>query len=126
MQLRLRPKLTLVMSGLVLLVVAAVSGVYFAQLLQQVLDQSERRAKEIAHSTFDQVNGALRDAKAQGWLPESNAPEDIRDYVYYALGARQGFQAQLQTANASSGIYEVSVTDHDGKVLASTDKSAVG
>jgi PAS domain S-box-containing protein len=126
MQLRLRTKLTLVMSGLVLLVVAAVSGVYFAQLLQQVLDQSERRAKEIAHSTFDQVNGALRDAKAQGWLPESNAPEDIRDYVSYALGASQGFQAQLQTANASSGIYEVSVTDHDGKVLASTDKSAVG
>jgi PAS domain S-box-containing protein len=126
MQLRLRTKLTLVMSGLVLLVVAVVSGVYFAQLLQQVLDQSERRAKEIAHSTFDQVNGALRDAKAQGWLPESNAPEDIRDYVAYALGASQGLQAQLQAANASSGIYEVSITDHDGKVLASTDKSSVG
>ncbi len=46
MQLRLRTKLTLVMTGLVLLVVAAVSGVYFAQLLQQVLDQSEKRADE--------------------------------------------------------------------------------
>jgi PAS domain S-box-containing protein len=126
MQLRLRTKLTLVMSGLVLLVVAAVSGVYFAQLLQQVLDQSEKRADETAHSTFEQVNGALRDAKAQGWLPESNAPEDIRDYVSYALGASQGFQAQLQTANASPGIYEVSITDQNGKVLASTDKSSVG
>jgi PAS domain S-box-containing protein len=126
MQLRLRTKLTLVMTGLVLLVVAAVSVVYFAQLLQLVLDQSEKRADENAHSTFEQVNGALRDAKAQGWLPESNAPEDIRDYVSYALGASQGFQAQLQTANASSGIYEVSITDHDGKVLASTDKSSVG
>ncbi len=126
MQLRLRTKLTLVMSGLVLLVVAAVSGVYFAQLLQQVLDQSEKRSIEIARSTFDQVNGALRDAKSQGWLPESNAPEDIRDYVSYALGASQGLQAQLQAASASSGIYEVSITDHDGKVLASTDKSSVG
>jgi len=125
MQLRLRTKLTLVMSGLVLLVVAAVSGVYFAQLLQQVLDQSEKRSIEIARSTFDQVNGALRDAKSQGWLPESNAPEDIRDYVSYALGASQGLQAQLQAASASSGIYEVSITDHDGKVLASTDKSSV-
>jgi PAS domain S-box-containing protein len=126
MQLRLRTKLTLVMSGLVLLVVAAVSGVYFAQLLQQVLDQSEKRSVEIARSTFDQVNGALRDAKSQGWLPESNAPEDIRDYVSYALGASQGLQAQLQAASASSGIYEVSITDHEGKVLASTDKSSVG
>lgn len=126
MQLRLRTKLTLVMTGLVLVVVTAVSGVYFAQLLQQVLDQSERRASEIARSTFEQINGALRDAKAQGWRPESNAPEDIHDYVAYALGASQGLQAQLQAASASSGIYEVSITDHEGRVLASTDKSLLG
>ena len=59
MQLRLRTKLTLVMSGLVLLVVAAVSGVYFALVLQQVLDQSERKATEIAKSTFYQVAEAV-------------------------------------------------------------------
>ena len=126
MQLRLRTKLTLVMTGLVLLVVAAVSGVYFAQLLQQVLDQTERRATEIARSTFDQVKGALQDAKAQGWRPESSAPGDISDYVAYALGASQGLQAQLQAAIGSSSIiYEVSITDHEGRVLASTDKSSV-
>jgi PAS domain S-box-containing protein len=126
MQLRLRTKLTLVMSGLVLLVVAAVSGVYFAQLLQEVLDQSERRTAEIARSTFDQVKVALEEAKAQGWRPESNAPEDIRDYVSYALGASQSLQAQMQAATALSGIYEVSITDHDGRVLAAApDKSLV-
>jgi PAS domain S-box-containing protein len=126
MQLRLRTKLTLVMTGLVLLVVAAVSVVYFAQLLQEVLDQSERRAAEIARNTFDQVNVALQEAKAQGWRPESNSPEDIRDYVAYALGASQGLQAQLQAAVASPGIYEISVIDHQGRVLASApDKSLV-
>ena len=126
MQLRLRTKLTLVMTGLVLLVVAAVSSVYFAQLLQQVLDQSERRAAEIASNTFDLVSVAVQEAKAQGWRPESTAPEDIRDYVAYALGASQGLQAQLQAAIASPGIYEVSITDHDGKVLAAApDKSSV-
>ena len=126
MQLRLRTKLTLVMTGLVLLVVAAVSGVYFGLVLQQVLDQSEKGASQIARSTFEQINGALRDAKAQGWRPESNSPDDIHDYVAYALGASQGLQAQLQAASASSGIYEVSITDHEGRVLASTDKSLVG
>ncbi len=126
MQLRLRTKLTLVMTGLVLLVVAAVSLVYFALLLQQVLDQSQKRAQDIATSTFDQVRRALRDAEAQGWRPESNAPEDIRDYVAYALGASQGLQAQLQTAVVASSIYEVSITDHEGRLLASTDKSLVG
>jgi PAS domain S-box-containing protein len=126
MQLRLRTKLTLVMTGLVLLVVAAVSGVYFALLLQQVLDQSERRAAEIASNTFALVNVALQEAKAQGWRPESNASEDIRDYVAYALGASQGLQAQLQAAVRSPGIYEVSITDREGRVLASApDKSLV-
>jgi PAS domain S-box-containing protein len=127
MQLRLRTKLTLVMSGLVLLVVAAVSLVYFALLLQQVLDQSEKRAQDIAKSTFDQVRGALRDAESQGWRPESNAPEHIHDYVAYALGASQGLQAQLQAAVVASSIYEVSITDHEGRELASApDKSLVG
>jgi PAS domain S-box-containing protein len=126
MQLRLRTKLTLVMSGLVLLVVAAVSLVYFALLLQQVLDQGEKRAQDIAKSTFDQVKGALRDAEAQGWRPESNSSEDIHDYVSYALGSSQGLQAELQTAVVASSIYEVSITDQDGRLLASTDKSQVG
>jgi PAS domain S-box-containing protein len=126
MQLRLRTKLTLVMTGLVLLVVAAVSGVYFALLLQQVLDQNEKRAQDIAKSTFDQVKGALRDTESQGWRPESNAPEDIRAYAAYALGASQGLQAQLQTALVASSIYEVSITDHEGRLLASTDKPLVG
>jgi PAS domain S-box-containing protein len=127
MQLRLRTKLTLVMSGLVLLVVAAVSVVYFALLLQQVLDQSEKRAQDIAKSTFEQAKGALRDIESQGWRPESNAPEDIRDYAAYALGASQGLQAQLQAAVVASSIYEVSITDSEGRVLASApDKSLAG
>lgn len=126
MQLRLRTKLTLVMTGLVLLVVATVSGVYFAQLIQQVLDQTETKAREITDSTFDQVKGAVKDAGAQGWRPESNSHEDMVDYVAYALGASQGLQAQLQTASVASGISEVSVADAEGKVLASTDKSQLG
>ena len=126
MQLRLRTKLTMVMTGLVLLVAAALSGVYFALLLQQVLDQSEKRAQDIAHSTFVQIRGALRDAEAQGWRPESNSPADIRDYVSYALGSSQGLQAQLKAAAASASIYEVSITDSRGTILASTDDSLRG
>jgi hypothetical protein len=43
MQLRLRTKLTLVMTGLVLLVVIVISGVFVAQLLEQVLQQTHIR-----------------------------------------------------------------------------------
>src|SRR5271165_211647 len=126
MQLRLRTKLTLVMTGLVLLVVAAVSGVYLALLLQQVLDQSEKGAANIANSTWVQIKGALRDAESQGWRPESNSPEDIRDYVGYALGSSQGLQAQLKAAAKPPSIYEVSITDQDGSVLAASDENLRG
>ena len=49
MQLRLRTKLTLVMTGLVLLVVAVLSGVFLAQLLQQTLLETDKRANDLAH-----------------------------------------------------------------------------
>lgn len=126
MQLRLRTKLTLVMTGLVLLVVASVSGVYFVQLFEQVLDQSQSQAQELAKNTLEQVKGALKDTAAQGWRPESNSIEDVGDYVAYALSASQAFQAQLLTAERAPEIYEVSITDRDSKVLASTDKSLLG
>ena len=45
MQLRLRTKLTLVMTGLVLLVVAVLSGVFLAQLLQVSSRTTDKRAR---------------------------------------------------------------------------------
>jgi len=46
MQLRLRTKLTLIMTGLVLLVVAVLSAVFVAQLFEQVLQQTVTGAEE--------------------------------------------------------------------------------
>jgi len=123
MQLRLRTKLTLVMTGLVLLVVAVLSGVFFWQLLEQVLRETTKRTVDLATDSFVQVDRALADASSHGWRPESNSAEDIRDYVRYALQASEGLQAQLKAAIASTAIYEVSIIDQDGMVLISSDKS---
>jgi len=126
MQLRLRTKLTLVMTGLVLLVVAVLSGVFFWQLLEQVLRETTKRTVDLATDSFVQVDRALADASSHGWRPESNSAEDIRDYVRYALQASEGLQAQLKAAIASTAIYEVSIIDQDGMVLISSDKSQEG
>ena len=126
MQLRLRTKLTLVMTGLVLLVVAVLSGVFFWQLLEQVLRETTKRTVDLATDSFVQVDRALADASSHGWRPESNSAEDIRDYVRYALQASEGLQAQLKAAIASTAIYEVSIIDQDGIVLISSDKSQEG
>src|SRR5437762_6323910 len=126
MQLRLRTKLTLVMTGLVLLVVAVLSGVFFWQLLEQVLRETTKRTVDLSSDLFVQVDRALADASKHGWRPESNSAEDIRDYVRYALQASEGLQAQLKAAIASTAIYEVSIIDQDGMVLISSDKSQEG
>jgi PAS domain S-box-containing protein len=126
MQLRLRTKLTLVMTGLVLLVVTVLSGVFFEQLLEQVLRETDKRTADLATSTFEQVERAIAEASNRGWRPESHSPEDIHAYVRYALQSSDGLQAQLQAAIGSPAIYEVSIIGQDGSVLISSDKPQEG
>jgi PAS domain S-box-containing protein len=126
MQLRLRTKLTIVMTGLVLLVVAVLSGVFLAQLLQQTLLETDKRASDLAHQVFVQAQHALADAANQGLRPSSDDPDDIHDYVRRAFEINAGLQAQLEAAISSPSVYEVSITDDQGLVLISNDQSLPG
>jgi signal transduction histidine kinase/type II secretory pathway pseudopilin PulG len=127
MQLRLRTKLTLIMTGLVLLVVAVLSAVFVAQLFEQVLQQTDKRTVEIANQVFEQARRALTEAAARGLLPASNDPNDINEYVQKAFRTSEGLRAQLKAAKVDTpAIYEVSITNNDGKVLISTDESLAG
>jgi PAS domain S-box-containing protein len=126
MQLRLRTKLMLVMTGLVMLVVAVISGVFAAQLLEQVLQQLDNRADEVAGQIFQQAKGAISNASNKGLRPESTNPDDVHDYVRRAFEIDEGLHAQLDAATASAVIYEISITDLDGLVLVSTDESLQG
>jgi PAS domain S-box-containing protein len=126
MQLRLRTKLTLVMTALVLLVVAVLSGVFVAQLLEQVLQETDKRAHEIAHQVFEQAQRALTDAAEQGVRPASNDPQDIHDYVRHAFEINESLRAQLRAAKDTPAVYEVSITDYEGMALVSTDESLQG
>ncbi|MFI5058397.1 MAG: sensor histidine kinase [Candidatus Acidiferrales bacterium] len=126
MQLRLRTKLTLVMTGLVVLVVAVLSGVFVGQLLEQVLQETDKRAHEIAQQVFQQAQRALTDAAEQGLRPASNDPQEIHDYVRRAFEINESLRAQLKAAKDTPSIYEVSITDHNGMALVSTDESLPG
>ncbi len=126
MQLRLRTKLTLVMTGLVLLVVAVLSGVFVAQLLEQVLQETDKRAQEIALHVFEQAHRALTDAADEGMRPASNDPEDIHDYVRHVFEINESLGAQLRAAKETPEVYEVSITDYEGMALVSTDESLQG
>src|SRR5712692_4541891 len=126
MQLRLRTKLTLVMTGLVLLVAAVLSGVFAAQLLDQLLQATNKRADDLANQVFLQAKHALLEAGQRGLRPASDAPEEIHDFVRHAFEISEGLRTQLRAAKENPLIYEVSITDLDGMVLVSTDENLPG
>src|SRR6202047_4956492 len=114
------------MTGLVLLVVVVLSGVFVAQPLEQPLQQTDKRAHEIAHQVFDQAHRALTDAANEGLRPISNSQEEIHEFVWQAVKIEEGLPAQLKAAKDIPSIYEVSITDRDGIVLISTDETLQG
>jgi PAS domain S-box-containing protein len=126
MQLRLRTKLTLVMTGLVLLVVAVLSVVFVAQLVEQALLEIDKRTTDVAQQVFEQARRALTDAAESGLRPASNDPQEIHDYVRHAFEVSENLRAQLKATKGIRLIYEVSITDSDGIVLVSSDESLQG
>src|SRR5467141_1298173 len=126
MQLRLRTKLTLVMTGLVLLVAAVLSGVFAAQLLDQLLQATKDRASDLANQVFVQAQHALTDAAQQGLRPASDSPQEIHDFVRHTFEIDEGLHTQLKAAKENPLIYEVSITDQNGMVLVSTDEGLPG
>ena len=126
MQLRLRTKLTLVMTGLVLLVAAVLSGVFAAQLLDQLLQATNKRADDLATQVFLQAKHALLEAGQRGLRPASDSPQEIHDFVRYAFEINEGLRTQLRAAKENPLVYEVSITDLNGIVLISTDENLPG
>jgi PAS domain S-box-containing protein len=126
MQLGLRTKLTLMMSGLVLLTTAVLSLVFAELLLQQVLQDTDRRATELAHETFESARKALEDAKAQGLRPLSDDPQDIHEYVSHAFEISDSLNARLQLATDSQSIFEDAIVDRNDLVLISSDQRSIG
>jgi PAS domain S-box-containing protein len=126
MQLGLRAKLTMIMTGLVLLSVTVLSSVFYEQLLQQVMHDTDKRAAEIAREVFYSAQHAVVDAKEQGLRPNSDDPRETHEYVKHAFEVSDGLTMRLQSASDSPSIYEVSIVDKDGVVLVSSDPALPG
>jgi len=102
MQLGLRTKLTLVMTGLVFLVVVVLSAVFVSRLTSQVIHETNTRANELAQQIFEQAKHSLEDAKQAGERPASNSPEDRHAYVKRAFQTSEGLQSALQSPLGSN------------------------
>ena len=121
MQLGLRTKLTLIMTGLVLFTAVAVSLIFLEQLLQRVLFETDQSAHELVRDVYESAGHALEDARQRGFLPASNEEEDTHDYVRKAFETSDWLEARLKSSTDAPWVYEVSIVDRDGEVLVSSD-----
>jgi len=126
MRLGLRAKLTMVITALVLLTTAVLSMVFLELLVQQVLHDTDNRAQELSREVFNAARRALEDAKSQGLRPLSDDPKEIHEYVQRAFETNDSLHARLSSAVELPSIYEVSIVDHEGAVMVSSDPSLPG
>ncbi|HET6143809.1 MAG TPA: ATP-binding protein [Candidatus Acidoferrales bacterium] len=127
MQLRLKTKITLATAALVLAVVGVNSTLYVMNLSRQVIRQADERAQLVSKQVFFQAQVALADAAKAGEAPDSNSAKDLRVYAQKAFDESASLASSIDAeVQVSPLIYEVSISDVNGKVLASSDKSLRG
>ena len=127
MHLRLKTKITLTTAALVLAVVGVNSMLYVMNLTRQVIRQADDRAQLVARQVFFQAQTAVADAAKSGEAPASDKPEDLRAYVQKAFDENASLASAIDAQLGYSPlIYEVSISDVNGTVLVSSDKTLPG
>jgi hypothetical protein len=127
MQLRLKTKITLTTAALVLAVVGVNSTLYVMNLTRQVIRQADDRAQLVSRQVFFQAQIALADAAKAGESPVSDSAQDLRAYVKHAFDESAPLASTIDAQLGYSPlIYEVSISDVNGTVLVSSDKSLPG
>jgi len=122
MHLSHKTKISLTIVLFVLAVVVVISCLNVASLERQVVRQADARANTVAQQVFFQAQNALIEAAASGNAPASDSPADLRAYVRDSLANNRALDSLIEAeVSYSSLIYEVTIVDHDGNALISSD-----
>ncbi len=123
---RLKTKLVLAITGLVFLVVTALSWLYLEQLVQQRISQSytanEMVADQIQYFTRLAITNGLR-----GRVVDPNDQVALRHAVAESLERDDGLVALLSSViRYSPAVFDIAIEDKDGRALLSTDPTQDG
>ena len=118
---RLKTKLVLAITALVLLITGLVSLVYVSQLLHAAVQQSY----DTNHMVANQVRFALQNALETGLRDrkvDPNNPDQLRDLAAEAVRNNQALRAVVDSANRYSvTVYDLNIADRRSRTLLSTD-----
>jgi signal transduction histidine kinase len=118
---RLKTKLVLAITALVLLISGLLSMVYVSQLLHASVQQSYETNRMVA----DEVRFALQNALQsglQGRTVDPNHPEQLRDLTREVIRSSPLLKAVIQAANRySPTVYDINIGDNELRTLLSTN-----
>lgn len=122
---KLKTKLTLSISLLVLLVVLAVSVVYLAGVVQQQVQQAYTDAGFFSHTVLNEMSRELAEAEASGAV-NGNDEAGLQGFLA-GLPKSSALQTLLGSAiGYNSAIRDVAVTAPDGTVMVDSNPSLEG
>jgi len=119
MQFRLKTKLVLAISGIVVAVVATFSTIYLTRIVRQALEKADANAGFVGQEVFDLTREALQVDLSN---VDVNNPEAMRLALQQALARNSGLNTLLQSViGYSPTIQDISIVDADGYALLRTD-----
>ncbi len=119
--LRLKTKLVLAITGLIFVVVTALSWLFLDRLLAQRIEQTYAGNDIVAHEVLYATRLALENG-LRGKVVDTNNPSALRDAVANTLQQDKTLEALLASIiRYSPTVYDVSIADPDGRALVSSD-----
>src|SRR3954463_16494076 len=125
-RLRLKTKLVLAISGMVVAVVATLSFVYVSRLVQNRMDEASQTGDFVAHQVFHATRQALETDLNDVRL-KTNDPAEVDAIVQEALETDPGVNSLIESiVGYSPNIYDVAITDNSGRALLHSDTHSIG
>jgi len=126
MRVRLKTKLVLAISGMVVAIVATFSTIYISRIVRQALNDAYESANFVGHQVFQLTRDALQASLSNSQIDLDN-PEAVRAVEEDALQSDPGLNSLLQSViGYSPTIYDVSIVDAEGRALLHTDADQIG
>jgi signal transduction histidine kinase len=126
MRLRLKTKLVLAISGMVLALVSVLSYAYLSQLVRQRINETYENGDFIAHQIYQVSRDALETDLTNTRVDENN-PEEVRHFIETNLAEDPGVNSLIQSIMGyQPSVYEVAIADVHGNALLHSVSDLIG
>ena len=125
-RLKLKTKLVLAITGMVLALVLALSCIYVSQLIDQRLTEADANAAFIAHQVLEAARKAL-ESRSRAGRADSADPAKLHEAIAAILQTDAGLNSLLQSViGYSPTIYDVAIVDSAGRAMLHSDRGIGG